>query len=110
MKIQGVIVCVVIGVAAAFAVGQWPDFAGPIEMSLFSAMVLVPSIWGMWSHRSDSKFLIGVSSAILLHIVVLVAMQRVFPFKTILLIIPIALLETSILLTVMLIIFGYGRE
>lgn len=95
------------GLAGAAAVGQWADHATAIQMMLYSIMVLGPLGIGLWSDRHESRFWAAVFSALVLHCLFLLAIQRSFPFRTILVIVPVALAEATILCVLMLKILGW---
>ncbi|MDW5264240.1 MULTISPECIES: hypothetical protein [Acidobacteriaceae] len=96
-----------IGVIGAVSVGQWPDHAVPFQMALYSGMVLIPFLFGFWKDRHRANFWTGVGLLILLHCVTLILIHSYFPFRTILLILPIVLIEGTILAIVMLKSLGY---
>ena len=95
------------GLAGAMSVGHWPRYAVPLEMTFYSAMVLAPLLLGVWKHRQSAGFWVGIGFAVLLHCAALYAIRPYFPFRTVLLIVPIALTEGTILAIVMLKSLGY---
>jgi hypothetical protein len=101
------IIGVAVGLAGAASVGQWPSHAVPLQMMLYSAMVLIPFPFGFWKDRYRANFWTGVSLLILLHCASLLLIHSYFPFRTILLILPIVLIEGVILAIVMLKSLGY---
>jgi hypothetical protein len=96
-----------IGVIGAASVGHWPDHAVPLQMTLYSAMVLIPFFFGFWKDRHRTNFWTTVGLLILLHCVILILIHSYFPFRTILFIIPIVLIEGTILAIGMLKSLGY---
>ena len=61
---------------------------------------------GVWSDRRRPRYLTAICTAILIHTVILFLLRTVFPFKTVLTVVPIALLEAVILYAIMLKILG----
>jgi hypothetical protein len=96
-----------LGVIGAASVGHWPDHAVPLQMTLYSAMVLIPFLFGFWKDRHRANFWAGVGLLTLLHCATLMLIHSYFPFRTILLILPIVLIEGTILAIVMLKSLGY---
>ena len=64
------------------------------------------SIFGFRSDRSRGRFFLSVLSILVLHCVALLLIRTVFPFRSILTIIPIALGECIVLAALMLKILG----
>jgi hypothetical protein len=96
-----------IGAFGAFAVGHWPQQAVPLQMMIYTSMVVLPLIFLAFGRiEPHGRFLLGVLSILVLHSVVLLLIRTVFPFKSILTIIPIALGECTVLAALMLKILG----
>lgn len=90
-----------IGLAGAVAVSYFPHYSAQIEMTLYSAMVLGSLSMGFWSDRHHRRFLTGVSLIAVSHCLLLWALRYAFPFSTILLVVPIALTEGTIMAILM---------
>lgn len=98
----------VVGLAAAASVGHWPLQAAPIQMALYTALVFGPLLLGMWPDRDRRGFLTGLSLMFLLHAILLYFIRSAFPFRTILVIIPMVVIEGIIMFVLMLKILGDG--
>lgn len=92
---------IAVGLCCAFAVGLWPKHAVPIQMALYTYFVIVPLFLGFWSERRRGIFWVSMSSAILAHGLFLYGFRSVFPFKTVLVVIPTALIEALALIVAM---------
>jgi len=90
----------------AFAVGHWPVQAVPIQMALCSGFVFVPLILGFWSDISRTRFLVCILLTAALHAAALFLIRPLFPFRTVLVLVPIALTEFVVLAAVMLKVLG----
>lgn len=97
---------ITIGGFSVFAVGHWPVQAVPIQMALYSAMVLGPLIFAFWSDWSRNRFWICIFLAPALHVVALFLIRPVFPFRSVLVVVPIALAEATVLATVVVKVLG----
>ena len=95
------------GLIGAVSVGQWPEYARQIQMALYSIIVLGLLLIGFWSDRSRQRFWMGIGLVVLLHSATLISIRSLFPFKTILVVIPIALTEGVIAVTLFLKTVGY---
>jgi hypothetical protein len=103
------IVCIygtIIGIAGATAVDLWPEHAAPIQMALYSAIVLGVIFSSFWEDRHHPKYLAGMSVLFLLHCICIFFSRSYFPFKTILAIIPMVVMEFIVLMMVMIKIRG----
>ena len=98
----------IVGLAAAASVDQWPRYAAPIQMALYTAMVLVPLLLGLWRDRGRRGFLAGISLVLVLHVFLLYLLRSAFPFRTILVIIPMVLIEGVVMFILMLKILRNG--
>ena len=92
----------VTGLMGAASIGQWPEYAGQIQMALYSVIVLGLLLIGFWSDRSRQRFWSGIGLVVLLHSALLISIRSLFPFKTILVVIPIAISEGIIAATLFL--------
>ncbi len=84
---------IALGLAGVTAVTLWPQHAAPIEMGLYTMMILVPLALGLWADRHRRGFWIGVLLILVLHGFWLYFARTMFPFRTILLAISMALVE-----------------
>jgi hypothetical protein len=75
-------------------------------MFLYTVMVLAPLSLGTWLERNRDRFWRAAMIAIILHGTVLYSIRNLFPFRSILTIVPIALLEASGLFMLMLWVVG----
>jgi hypothetical protein len=100
------IIGLAMGGFCAFAVDHWPMQAVPIQMALYSGFVFAPLIFGFWSNISRSRFWICILLTPALHAMALLLIRPLFPFRTVLVLIPIALIEFVVLAVVMLKILG----
>ena len=96
----------ILGLVGAAAVHHWPQNAQLLQMLLYSVVVVGPLVRAAWSRRSNPRFAMAVATMALLHCVFLVGARSMFPFRTILFMIPVALSESVIVFTLMLKIFG----
>lgn len=92
---------IVVGLSCAAAVDHWPQFAVPIQMLLFSSFVFVPLFLGLWSERHRRIFWMCISLAVVVHGLLLYFIRSTFPFSTVLIVIPIALVEAVVIFAVM---------
>lgn len=96
-----------IGLAGAAFVGHWPNHAVLLQMTLYSAMFFLPFLLFFWKDRHHANFWIGTGLVVLLHCVTLFLIRSYFPFGTILVVLPIVLIEGTVLAIVMLKSLGY---
>jgi hypothetical protein len=101
------VACIATGVIGAASVRGWPEYATQIQMVLYTVMVLGLLFIGLWSERGRAKFRTGLCLLVLLHLLVLASMRSLFPFKTILVVIPVAIVEAIIGATLFLRLVGY---
>jgi hypothetical protein len=92
---------IAVGLSCAAAADYWRQFAAPIEMVLYSFFVFGPLFLGLWSERHRQVFWTSMSSAIILHGFLLYMVRSVFPFSTVLVVVPMALIEALALFVVM---------
>ena len=96
----------ILGLAGAAAVHHWPQNAQVLQMLLYSVVVIGALLWAAWSRRRNPRFIMAVASMAQLHCVVLGGAKDMFPFRTIFLMVPVALSELVIVFTLMLKILG----
>ena len=95
-----------VGLCAAAAEDIWPGHVALTQMAFFSMMSLGVVILGLWSDLGRPKYSVALGTVVAIHALFLFAIRSVFPFSTVLIVIPIALLEAVILYTIMLKILG----
>jgi hypothetical protein len=76
-------------------------------MAMYSAMLLLPFLFFFWKDRHHTHFWTGTGLVILLHGVTLLLIHSYFPFGTILIVLPVLLIEGTALAIVMLKSLGY---
>ena len=96
----------ILGLAGAAAVHHWPRNAQVLQMVLYSVVVIGALLWAAWSRRSHPRFTMAIATMALIHCAVLVGARDMFPFRTILFMVPVALSELVIVFTLMLKILG----
>jgi cellulose synthase/poly-beta-1,6-N-acetylglucosamine synthase-like glycosyltransferase len=77
-------------------------------MALYTFFVFGPLALAQWSSRRQRNFWIGASLLIAAHGLVLYIIRSIFPFRSVLVIIPIALIEACALYFIMLKMIGDG--
>jgi hypothetical protein len=75
-------------------------------MVFYSTLVVGLLLLSLWSDRRRPRYLRGMLLALLLHGVTLLLIRPLFPFKTVLAIVPTAFFECVVLVVVMLRIVG----
>ena len=105
-KIVKIIIGAVVGVSGAAAERQWPEHATVIQMALYSLGVIIPLLLSFWPDRRHPKYIVAMSLASIIHVVILYAIRSLFPFGTILAILPVALVEFIVLAAVIIKIRG----
>jgi hypothetical protein len=93
--------CIIVVGSSLFAQGLWPQYAAVIQMTLYTIMVFGPLFLSLWSERNRRAFWVGMSSAIVAHGLFLYMIRLTFPFRTILIVIPIVLVEASVMFVAM---------
>jgi hypothetical protein len=89
-----------LGIGTAFAVGQWPSHARPVQMISYSVFILGIVAAFLWTQPRSRRLLPAIGLVLSIHGIALLILQRFFPFGTILAILPFAFLEAVILLAV----------
>jgi hypothetical protein len=101
------IAAVVVGLAGAASVGRWPNHAALLQMILYSTMLFAPLLSYFWKDRHGGNFWTGIGLVIFLHCASLLLIHSYFLFRSILVIVPIALIEGTVLAITMLKTLGY---
>jgi hypothetical protein len=99
-----------VGLIGAVAAGHWKNFAAPIQMALYTAMTVGLVLVGFWSDRKRPRFPIAICLMLAAHGAVLFAIRGIFPFRTILAIGPLAIMEGIALAILLLNILEYGNS
>jgi cytochrome bd-type quinol oxidase subunit 2 len=109
MKIKYVVMifATVTGLVGAASASQWPNHASLIQMVLYSVMVLGLLFLSFWSDRGRREFWKGIAFVVLLHAVFLLLIRSLFPFKTILIVLPMAITEGVVAATLFLRVSDY---
>jgi hypothetical protein len=105
-KTVKIIIGAMAGVSGAAAERQWPEHATAIQTVLYSLCVIIPLLFSFWPDRHRPKYIVAMSLALTIHFVMLYGTRSFFPFGTILVILPVALIEFIILAAVIIKIRG----
>ena len=97
----------IVGLSGAVAAGQWSDNAAPIQMAMYSVLILGLLFMGFWSDKSRPRFWTGMSLVVLLHGVVMYFIRSYFPFSPIFFIVPLGVVEIIVLAIPLLKVLGY---
>jgi hypothetical protein len=100
------IAVVMLGVSGAAATRQWPERATAIHMALYSLILIIALLSAFWPDRHHPKYIVAMSLALIIHVVILYAIRSLFPFRTILMILPIVLVEFIVLAAVIIKVRG----
>jgi hypothetical protein len=92
---------IAVGGGGALAVYFWPDHAVATQMFMYSILVIGVILFGLWSEKNQPNFLLWMGCLLLIHAGLLYLIRGVFPFRTFLTIIPLALIEIVVLAAVM---------
>jgi hypothetical protein len=91
-----------VGLSGAVALLRWPSYAAPIEMAFYSALVAMAVLFSFWPERKTPGFWKGIGCSAVLHCAVLSVIHRLFPFSTVLTVLPIAFVEFVLVAIVMI--------
>jgi hypothetical protein len=100
------------GAAAAIcliAEKRWAGLASPIQMGLYTVMTMGLVLVGFWSDRRRPRFTVAICSMLGAHCLVLYAIRGMFPFRTILTVCPLAIIEGIALAALLLKIVEYSE-
>jgi len=86
-----------VGVAAGIALIAWPNQTFPIEIIVYTAMIAVPIFRMLLPRIRRRRFWLTVGLLFVAHGLFLWLVRSLFPFKTVLALVPYALLEVGIL-------------
>ena len=101
-KTQLRVSAITVGAIASAAVHYWPEHAAASQMVFYTVMVIGLVLSGVWAYNESPRFWQGTAVVFLLHGIVLVSMRSLFPFRTILIIIPFVLIECIVAFILML--------
>jgi hypothetical protein len=104
------IVVGIVSAAAAFGVGHWPEHAAYIQMTFYSVLILGLLVSGLWRDRHHPRFWIGILLTVIFHFIFLFLIRSMFPFRTVLAIVPVLVMEGIFGFTFMHSQLGYGRS
>jgi hypothetical protein len=96
-----------VGLLGAASVGAWPSHASQLQMAIYTLLVLGLLAIGFWSDRGRPRVREAAAASLILHTIFLFAIRQVFPFKTILVLLPYAIIEGTALAIIFLKIVGY---
>ena len=105
-KTLKIILAVTLGLIGAASVDRWPNHAAFVQIILYSAIIFLPLLFFFWSDRHHPRFWLGVGLIILFHSILIWWLYSSFPFRTILIILPILFIEGSALAMVMIKMLG----
>jgi hypothetical protein len=88
---------------------MWPQYKTTLQMLLYSLFVFGSLTLGLWSMRGRTSFWIGALLTFVLHGLVLYAIRSTFPFGSVFVVIPIALVEACAMYLLMLKVVGPGQ-
>lgn len=91
------VIGMMLGVSAAAAVHEWPEHATPIQMTLYSLAFVLILLPAFWDDRHHPRYVAAMSAALVIHVVILFFIRPLFPFKTILTVVPLLIVEAMIL-------------
>jgi hypothetical protein len=104
-RLKAVLACS-LGLAGAMSVDRWPNHAAALQMILYSAIALLPLLFFFWPDKHRKHYWLGMGLIALLHSIILFLIHPYFPFRTILLVLPILLMEGIGLAIMMIKILG----
>jgi hypothetical protein len=96
-------------VIAVIAEKRWTSLASSVQMELYTEMTVVPVLVGFWSNRRRPRFAVAVCSVVGAHCLMLCLIREIFPFRTILTVYPLAIIEAAALAALLLKILEYGN-
>jgi hypothetical protein len=97
---------IVVGLGGAMAVRQWPDHEVVVQMTFYSTVVLGLLVLGLWPDRDRPRYWAGMLLVFLLHGITLLLARPLFPFTTVLTVVPLALAEGAFLFALMIGLLG----
>lgn len=101
---------ITVGICGAAAADVWPSHAAAAQMTFFSLLSLGAVVIGLWSDRNRPRYLLGMCTALLFHGAFLYLARSIFPFKTVLMVVPVAIIEAAVLFAIMLKILGKDED
>jgi hypothetical protein len=104
------IVATVIGGSCAEAIHLWPEYKIPLQMTLYSCFIFGPLALALWSSRNLLGFWMVTMLTLAAHALVLYMLRFTFPFSSVLIVIPIALVEVCAIYMVALKLLGIGKD
>jgi hypothetical protein len=82
-----------VGLLGAASVRAWPSHASQLQMAMYTLAIIGLLAIGFWSDRGRPRIRAAAAATLILHLTFLFAIRQVFPFKTILAVIPYAIIE-----------------
>jgi hypothetical protein len=95
-----------VGIGCVAAISLWPEYKASIQMVLYTLFVFGPLALGLWPSTNRRVFWIGAFIMFAAHGVVLYVIRSTFPFRSVLVVIPIALVEACAMYMLMLKMLG----
>jgi hypothetical protein len=100
------VISVAIAAACFWSIDLWPERTALIQMTLYTYFVFGPLTLGLWSSRDRPRFWTGALLVCGVHGLVLYLIRSIFPFKSVLIIVPISLVEAAAMYMFMLKVIG----
>ena len=88
-----------VGIAAAQSFGK---YGVVVQMAFYSVIILAILALGFWEDRQSKGFWIRATLAFLFHLILLYFGRGLFPFKSVLIWVPIAFIEIILLAAIMI--------
>jgi len=101
---------ITVGICGAAATDVWPSHLAAAQMMFFSLLSLGAVVIGLWSDRNRPRYLLGMCAVLLLHGAFLYLARSIFPFKTVLVIVPLAIVEAAVMFAIILKILGENQS
>lgn len=95
-----------IGIGGGIALASLPRWTRALEMTMYTAMVAVPILFRLRARRWQPRFRTTVLILCIVHGLFLWLLRSIFPYKTVLILIPYALLEVLVLTFLTIHFFG----
>ncbi len=102
-------VAISLGFLGAIAVRQWSSEATRIQMALYTACIILPLFFGFWANVKRRRFWAAIAAVMGIHAFVLYTIRFSFPFRTILTIVPMVLVEAFAMFFLMAKLLGDGE-
>lgn len=104
------IIATLIGGSCAEAIHLWPEYKVPLQMTLYTCFIFGPLALALWSSRNLRGFWMVTLLMLAAHGLVLYTLRSTFPFSSVLIVIPIALVEVCAIYMIALKMLGIGKD